>query len=72
MRSAARWQVVALTVGWLLAAVTLWQSGAWVERIHRFDGCSYIASNGPQPFWVCPAGSPSPAVPADPEPGGRA
>lgn len=59
-----RWQVMLLTAGWLLAAAVIWWAGAWSERQHRYDDCTYVTTFGPQPLWVCPVG---PVGPAEPE-----
>lgn len=55
--------IAALVIGWTFAAVTLWMSGAYVERLHRYEGCTLVSNMAPEPFWVCPARSDSPARP---------
>lgn len=52
--------IVLIALGWACAAVTIWMSATWVERLHRHDDCSYVSNMGPDPFWVCPAESDSP------------
>ena len=63
---------VLLILSWTLAAATLWMSGRHVERLHRYDGCTYVANLGPSPFWACPAESDSPPRPTETEPGSTA
>lgn len=50
-----RWPFAARLVAWLLAAVVLYQSGVYVERMHRYDGCTLVALNAVT-YWACPVG----------------
>lgn len=49
-----RWHIAAIAIGWLLAAVAIWEAGQWAERVHRYDECT-LATLGPEAFWACPA-----------------
>lgn len=62
------WSLSAIVIGWLLAAVVLWEAGRWVERTHRYDECTYVAHMAREPFWACPAKG----KPPDREPGAEA
>ena len=61
------WPLVAIALAWAIATGVIWESARHVERTQRFDGCTYVADLGPQPFWACPAEHRAPARPADPE-----
>lgn len=56
------WPAWALAVGWLIAAAVLFGAGMWVADSNRYDGCTYVADLGPQPFFACPYGDPRPVV----------
>lgn len=48
-----RWSLLAIGVGWALAAVVLFLAGEFYAKVHRYDGCS-LAILGPEVFYACP------------------
>lgn len=61
------WPLLAIVVGWLIAAVVLFAAGMWVSETNRYDGCTYVVDLAPQPFFACPYGDPRPVERLSPE-----
>ena len=50
--------LVAIAVGWTLAAVTIFLAGAWYADVHRYDGCDVIV--GERIIYICAEDRPPP------------
>jgi hypothetical protein len=57
-----RWPLIAITVAWLLAGVTIFLSGKWVGETNRYSGCDLITMNA-RAAYLCPLGDSVPSLP---------
>lgn len=60
-----RWELVALVLGQLLAAVALFLAGMHFANVGRYHGCT-LAALGPELFYACPVRATPPPATGDP------